>query len=102
MKYTGQETGRQLVHRRVIEAPIFQKMKYHHDFYMEIYKKEKQSGLEALAKLVPEAVHRVGCTCCYGDGPDIDFGWPVEQPDGSGHIDFYVDFDFEIPKKDRC
>ena len=62
LEYTGPKSGDRLIHRRIVSADIFSKMKADHEFYMEIFRKEELAGLQTVKKMVPDAVHRKGCT----------------------------------------
>jgi len=87
-----------IVHRIVIEKEAMDKVSEEH--YVEFIKQQWAEGEAVVKRLVPDAVHRVGCTCCYGDGPDITYDWPKEQEDGSFVIEFDVDYDF-VPPPDQ-
>jgi hypothetical protein len=52
-------------------------------------------GLLYVQRKYPEAKYRVGCMCCYGDGPNIEER-SFEQEDGSWRIDYDIDFDWKL------
>lgn len=51
---------------------------------------EYDAALDYVATVLPEAVRRVGCYCCYGDGPDI------ETKNYRQTLEVWVNFDFDI------
>lgn len=78
-EYTGRSTGN--VH-------IFT-LKYEGDVpTYENYKK----GYEFVQTLISDAVKRVGCYCCYGNGPDMSEDTDTKRKE----IRFFVDFDFRM------
>lgn len=86
-KYEGPREGMQLVHSRIIIPGTL--------LSLEEYQKELARGFEVLKIMIPEAVRRVGCNCCYGEGPDISALVTLNTPE-KAIIAFYVDFDFKI------
>jgi hypothetical protein len=48
-----------------------------------------QSGLRYCSE-VYGAVHRVGCECCYGAGPDVYYEIVDANEDGDKWINYYV------------
>ena len=84
-----------IVHRIVIEKEAMDKVSEEH--YVEFVRQQWAEGEAVVKRLVPDAVHRVGCDCCYGDGPDITFSYPEKQEDGSFLIEFDVNYDFKMP-----
>lgn len=57
--------------------------------------REEAAAVAYCRRKYPEAIHRVGCYCCYGDGPDLDINY-VWQEDGSCIIECDIDFDFSL------
>jgi len=89
-----------VVYRRVITKEAMAMIPEEH--YIEFVKHEWAMGEAVVKRMVPEAVHRVGCDCCYGDGPDLTYDFPKEQEDGSFTIDFDVDYDFKVPESEEA
>ena len=79
-----QEEGRQLV----LEQYIGPGVPY------EAIKSQIYMNIESIKDQIPGAVYRIGCTCCYGDGPDIEYE-VTNMPEGGVTAKFWVNFDFE-------
>lgn len=84
-EYTGPKIGKVLIHSRKIEKPLQENK--------ELFNKEINHGKLFIKGIVPEAIYRIGCYCCYGDGPNIE----IEYDDSDEKyfiINYYIDFDF--------
>lgn len=92
--WTGPWEGSQVVHKRVIDKAIQETVSV--DAFNDICRREMDAGMEYVRKRIPSAVHRVGCICCYGSGPDLMSCYDI-APNGDLNIIFQVDFDFEVP-----
>ncbi len=101
--YNGPRHGRQLVHAVTIPREDWSKTfnVENSDNWHAIVEPYRKQGEEDLHFIVPEAVHRIGCNCCQGDGPDIDIRHPKVQHDGSAVVEFWVDFDFRMPEAEE-
>jgi hypothetical protein len=70
--------------------------RYGETLHFQIIEKMFNQAKEYCQKYYPEAVERIGCYCCYGDGPDLEFIWLPKQEDGTMVLECHVDFDFKI------
>jgi hypothetical protein len=108
-----------LVHKRIIQKELVDKMeasvvplgdvndhvkypsygdyldKYRETLESQVIERELKMARAYCDKKYPEAVRRVGCYCCYPDGPDLEIMMPSKQADGSMVIECYVDYDFK-------
>ncbi len=87
--YIGVRDGQVVLHKRIIAADVVKA-----DIDGDIINREREAGYAFIQSFLPEAVRRIGCTCCYGDGPDLT-SETKKQKDGSYEIVFTVDFNFE-------
>lgn len=90
-RYIGSRTGNQLVHKRIINKEVLKQAKLPNDIIF----REIDFGYNFVKSFLPEAVKRVGCMCCSGDGPDLDTEIDDSDPKQL-IINFYVDFDFKL------
>lgn len=57
------------------------------------------NGISWVENQYPGSKYRPQCDCCYGEGPDIT---TANFPNGDHYrIEFYVDFDFKMPKDEE-
>lgn len=89
-KYTGPRKGTVIVYGRVISSKVMERPEAG-----EVLNRELESGDRFVASFLPEAVRRVGCYCCYGDGPDLNCEYRP-QKDGSVKMIWTVNFDFRV------
>lgn len=89
-EYTGSREGTVVVHERVISSKVMQM-----PTAGEALNREAELGHRFVASFLPEAVRRVGCYCCYGDGPDLECEYQ-HQKDGSLKMVWTVNFDFRV------
>lgn len=81
--------GRQLVAKRKVTAAAAAIGGH------ELYRREHKAAEEYVSKNHPGAVYRIGCYCCYGDGPDVDFV-TVTDDDGGYTIETWINYDFNL------
>ena len=93
--WTGPREGSQVVHKRVIEKAIQETVSV--DGFNDICRREMDAGMEYVRKRISSAVHRVGCICCYGPGPDLSC-YTSQNLNGDYEIVYVVDFDFVGPE----
>lgn len=86
--WNGVRKGNQLVHIRRIDIPTPND---------DIIRHEEEMGRKFIERILPEAVYRLGCICCYPDGPDLDIRYNTVNSKYFD-IEYWVDFDF---KKDE-
>jgi hypothetical protein len=86
LEYVGPTDGIVPVHKRIISQSLSDNQ--------EILSMEQRAGFRFVERFLPNAVNRVGCYCCYGDGPNLDI--KIETLDnGDLEIIYEVDFDFD-------
>lgn len=88
--WTGPRVGNQLIHARHITPKTLAEIP-------DVYHREMEFGTEFVKSGIPNAVRRIGCTCCYGTGPDLDIIFRNEDSE-TLVIEFWVDFDF-VPEE---
>ena len=93
--WDGPRLSCQIVHKRIIEKAI--EAQTTPEAFDVIWRREIDQGMLFVQKRIPEAVHRVGCNCCYGDGPDL-MSQISRLPSGDYEIAYSVDFDFVMPE----
>jgi hypothetical protein len=81
-KWIGDKSGTKII--LVQKIPKIDNESFH-KLYKEI--------LNRANSLVPEAVHRVGCYCCHGPGPNLET--KIEENDNEITLTVSVDFDFD-------
>lgn len=84
-EYIGPRHGTVLVHQRVIQKDVISN---------ETVNREYDNGYKFVETIIPEAIRRVGCYCCYGDGPDLNSS-SEQLPNGDLVLKFSVNFDFD-------
>lgn len=86
-KYTGPDEGTVLVHVREIHKDVLS--------IPEACRIDQEQGVQYVKRIIPSAVHRVGCDgpCCHGDGPDLEILHETLD-NGNLLIKYIVDFDF--------
>jgi hypothetical protein len=87
--YTGSREGTVEVHKRTVSG-ILEKS----NNFNEIYDREIKAGFEFVKSILPEAIQRVGCYCCYGDGPDLTCNLSKDD-NGNFVMTYVVNFDFD-------
>jgi hypothetical protein len=80
--YTGPREGQVLIYEYKIDPEIKMTSELHDFIHDQI--------TSYIKKMIPTATVRVGCNCCYGDGPDLNIIC------GPGFCRGYIDFDFKI------
>ena len=65
------------------------------DAALDALRREEQMGIKYVQKEHPGSVFRVGCNCCYGDGPDIEI-WTKYPEEGGVVIELSVNFKFNV------
>jgi hypothetical protein len=87
-EYTGETYGNILVHKRIIQKEALDKSP-------DSFSREIDNGFQFVKTFIPRAIHRVGCYCCYGDGPNLEQE-SKKLKNGDTEISFYVDFNFNV------
>lgn len=88
-RYCGSRDGNVLVRVDVIDPTLKNTPRF-----SEIIDFTHNQTKMWMNRILPEAKYRVGCNCCYGDGPDIETRY--NQEGGKFNIETWVDFDFKL------
>ena len=89
--WCGPTEGEQLVHQIVCDKEMIENNAPDYRIYHTI----TEQGKLWVQKVLPEAIHRMGCVCCYNDGPDLSIRIDTITDPTKVIIDYYVDFDFK-------
>lgn len=71
------------------------------DDYAAWRRHETDEALAAIFIAFPDAKYRIGCECCYGDGPDINVSGPNAQINGDMWFEYSINFDYEKPESEH-
>lgn len=88
--------GCQTVYRQVVTKTAWEMILP--DDYADWRRHEIDAALAWIGDKFPDAKWRVGCECCYGDGPDIGISGPDFQLNGDAWFEYSVNFDYEKPE----